>query len=75
MSGTGLDVAIAGMVACMDEIDLDPCSNSVEIPNVPAARHYTIGNNGLVQPREGRIFINPPFPFTGLTQAFHSYPT
>jgi hypothetical protein len=49
------------VIACMGAIDLDPCSNSAEIPNVPAAKHYTIKNNGLVQPWEGRVFLNPPF--------------
>ena len=38
------------VLACMGAIDLDPCSNSREIPNVPAARHYTAQGNGLVQP-------------------------
>jgi hypothetical protein len=45
----------------MGAIDLDPCSNSREIPNVPAVRHYTVEDNGLVQPWEGRVFLNPPF--------------
>jgi hypothetical protein len=49
------------VIACMGAIDLDPCSNSREIPNVPAARHYTAEDNGLVQPWEGRVFLNPPF--------------
>src|SRR5512137_2821532 len=49
------------VIACMDAIDLDPCSNSHEIPNVPASRHYTAQDNGLVQPWEGRVFLNPPF--------------
>ena len=50
------------VIECMGAIDLDPCSNSKEFPNVPAAaRHYTIQDNGLVQPWEGRVFINPPF--------------
>ncbi|MDO8872293.1 MAG: hypothetical protein Q7V05_06135 [Methanoregula sp.] len=26
------------VISCMGAIDLDPCSNSQEIPNVPAAR-------------------------------------
>jgi len=30
------------VIACMGAIDIDPCSNSREIPNVPAARHYTV---------------------------------
>jgi hypothetical protein len=29
------------VIACMGAIDLDPASNSSEIPKVPAARHYT----------------------------------
>jgi hypothetical protein len=49
------------VIACMGAIDLDPCSNSQEIPNMPAARHYTVQDNGLVQPWEGRVFLNPPF--------------
>ena len=49
------------VIACMGAIDLDPASNSHEIPNVPAARHYTAQDNGLVQPWEGRVFLNPPF--------------
>jgi hypothetical protein len=35
------------VIACMGAIDPDPCNNSQEIPNVPAARHYT-QDNGLI---------------------------
>ncbi len=49
------------VIACLGAIDLDPSSNSREIPNVPAARHYTAQDNGLVQPWDGRVFLNPPF--------------
>jgi hypothetical protein len=49
------------VIACMGAIDLDPASNSREIPNVPSARYYTVQDNGLVQPWEGRVFLNPPF--------------
>ena len=49
------------VITCMGAIDLDPCSNSREIPNVPAARHYTAQDNGLLLPWEGRVFLNPPF--------------
>jgi hypothetical protein len=52
---------VDAVIACMDAIDLDPASNSREIPNVPAASHYTAQENGLVQPWEGKIFLNPPF--------------
>jgi hypothetical protein len=49
------------VIACMGVIDLDPCSNSRETPNVPAGWHHTVEDNGLVQPWQGRIFLNPPF--------------
>ena len=49
------------VITCMGAIDLDPCSNNREIPNVPAARHYTAQDDGLVQPWVGRVFLNPPF--------------
>jgi ParB family chromosome partitioning protein len=52
-----LDAAIV----CMGEIDLDPCSNSIGIPNVPAKKHYIAEDNGLLQPWRGRVFLNPPF--------------
>ncbi len=49
------------VIACMGVIDLDPASNSRDIPNVPAEKHYTSQDNGLVQPWAGRVFLNPPF--------------
>ena len=49
------------VITCLGAIDLDPASNSREIPNVPAARHYTSHENGLIQPWQGRVFLNPPF--------------
>jgi hypothetical protein len=49
------------VIACLGAIDLDPASNSQEIPNVPAARHYTVQDNGIVQPWVGQVFLNPPF--------------
>ncbi|MBP1929149.1 hypothetical protein J2741_001696 [Methanolinea mesophila] len=52
-----LDAAIA----CMGGIDLDPCSNSRTCPNVPAARQFTREDDGLAQPWDGRVFLNPPF--------------
>jgi len=48
------------VVACLGEIDLDPCSNPGH-PNVPARRHYTITDGGLSQPWNGRIYMNPPY--------------
>ncbi|MFA4859709.1 hypothetical protein [Methanoregula sp.] len=35
------------VIACMGTINLEPVSNSREIPDVPAARHSTTPANGL----------------------------
>lgn len=45
----------------MGEIDLDPCSNSTEYPNVPAKNHYTQFEDGLSREWEGRVYMNPPY--------------
>jgi ParB family chromosome partitioning protein len=57
------------VIACRGAIDPDPCRNSREIPNVPAARRYTTQENGLVQPWVVRVFLNPPFG-TGVERGF-----
>lgn len=49
------------VVATLGRIDLAPCSNSHTAPNVPAARHFTVADDGLAQPWHGRIFMNPPY--------------
>jgi len=43
------------------EIDLDPCSNSHEEPNVPAKTHFTREDDGLAQDWHGRVYMNPPY--------------
>jgi phage N-6-adenine-methyltransferase len=47
----------------LGRIDLDPCSNSLETPNIPAEAHYTKDMNGLNPQRiwAGKLFINPPY--------------
>jgi len=40
--------------------DLDPCSPGPE-HWVPARRVYTKADDGLTQPWEGLVFMNPPF--------------
>lgn len=45
----------------MGGIDLDPCSNSHETPNVPARCRYTKNEDGLAHPWRGRVFLNPPY--------------
>ena len=54
-------VIVDRAVALLGAIDLDPCSNSHEQPNVPAAEHYTRAENGLERPWRGRVYMNPPY--------------
>lgn len=42
-------------------IDLDPCSNSHEAPNVPARTLYTREDDGLSREWSGRVYLNPPY--------------
>ena len=52
---------IDATIKCMGAIDLDPCSNSHESPNVPAAAHFTAADDGLRQVWRGRVYMNPPY--------------
>jgi hypothetical protein len=45
----------------MGEIDLDPASCVEANKIVKAKRYYSPKENGLLQPWEGRIFLNPPY--------------
>jgi hypothetical protein len=40
--------------------DLDPCA-PVMRPWDMAARHYTVADDGLSKPWEGRVWLNPPY--------------
>lgn len=46
------------VIALLGAIDVDPCSNSHEVPNVPAAMIYTEDDDGLSQDWNGRVFMN-----------------
>lgn len=48
-------------VRTLGRIDLDPCSNSRHTPAVPAERHFTVEDNGLLRPWHGRVYMNPPY--------------
>lgn len=44
----------------LGEFDLDPCAPILR-PWPTAKRHYTINDDGMLQPWEGRVWLNPPF--------------
>ncbi len=52
-------VVLEKVVACLGEIDLDPCSNTSH--TVPATAHFTAADGGLEGVWAGRVFMNPPY--------------
>lgn len=49
------------VVRALGSIDLDPCSNSKESPNVPCAACFTQAEDGLSKGWAGRVYMNPPY--------------
>ena len=47
-------------IHALGPFDLDPCA-PIECPWPTAARHYTMLDNGLMQPWEGFVWCNPPY--------------
>lgn len=41
--------------------DLDPCHPEKVIHWIPADNHFSIADNGLIQPWTGRVWLNPPY--------------
>lgn len=53
------------ILLALGKFDLDPCA-PVVWPWDTAAAHYTIRDNGMMQPWHGRVWLNPPYgPQTG----------
>lgn len=48
------------ILKALGEFDLDPCA-PVERPWQMAKAHYTVRDNGLLQPWHGRVWLNPPY--------------
>lgn len=50
------------IITALGEFDLDPCSPVAALrPWATARRHYSVLDNGLNLPWEGRVFCNPPY--------------
>lgn len=48
------------LIRALGEFDLDPCS-PVNRPWDTAKQHYTVVDDGLIQPWSGRVWLNPPY--------------
>lgn len=48
------------IIRALGQFDLDPCAPRVR-PWDMATRHFTIEDNGLFKPWDGRVWLNPPY--------------
>jgi hypothetical protein len=60
---TGSDVWLTppDLLGKLGPFDLDPCAAPEPRPWPTAARHYVAADDGLRQPWEGRVWLNPPY--------------
>ena len=67
-TGTNVWLTPPTLLKGLGAFDLDPCA-CTDRPWDTAINHYTIEDNGLIQPWFGRVFCNPPYE-TALNRAF-----
>lgn len=48
------------IIKSLGDFDLDPCA-PIKRPWGMAKKHYTVQDNGLLKPWEGRVWCNPPY--------------
>lgn len=60
VSGTDVWLTPPFILKALGEFDLDPCS-SLNRPWDTAKKHYTIEDDGILQPWNGRVWCNPPY--------------
>lgn len=60
VSATDVWLTPPNIIEALGEFDLDPCA-SLNRPWDTAKNHYTIEDDGLVQPWFGRVWCNPPY--------------
>lgn len=48
------------IVKALGPFDLDPCAPVKRLFDT-AAKHFTVEDNGLIQPWNGRVWLNPPY--------------
>lgn len=60
VAGTEVWLTPPHILEALGEFDLDPCS-SLDRPWDTAKNHYTVDDDGLIQPWFGRVWCNPPY--------------
>lgn len=48
------------IIEALGPFDLDPCA-PINRPWATANKHFTVEDNGLIQPWTGRVWLNPPY--------------
>ena len=60
VAGTEVWLTPPYVIESLGQFDLDPCA-SIDRPWDTASHHYTIEDDGLIQPWFGRVWCNPPY--------------